>query len=77
MAGLVQTTERRIEHWEHRLTLALEDTSAEEEKRRLEGELAELERARRKLRELEPEELQRLHDRLQQDPGDWLEHHFG
>jgi hypothetical protein len=75
MESTRQTVDDRIRHWKRLLALALEDTSASDERRRLEQELLWLEQTRTDLDRLPEDKLELLDRRLAKDPHEWLTHH--
>lgn len=75
MTPLEQQARTRLDRWEHALREALEQTQIEEEKHRLERELAELGQAREELSSLGRSDLERLNERLARDPSDWVSGH--
>jgi len=74
MKTLEQATRQRLDRWEQVLRGALEQTQVEDEKQRLERELAELGQARTELPSMTRAQQQRLHDHLSRDPAAWLAH---
>jgi hypothetical protein len=70
-----QDIAERLRHWKRLLAIALQDTSASEERRRLEQELLWLEQTRSDLDRLPEEKLEALGRRLAADPQAWLLHH--
>jgi hypothetical protein len=65
----------RIRHWKRSLALALQDSTASDERRRLEQELLWLEQTRTDLDRLPADKLELLDERLRADPREWLQHH--
>ena len=74
MKNLEQATRDRLEHWEHTLRDALEQTQVEDEKQRFERELAELGQARADLTTMDRGQMRSLHDHLARDPAQWVAH---